>query len=97
MLDYYIASFDVPALFKISKFYTINSSDYNSGDRYCGESHDFWECSYIQNGQITNSVNGKVYHLKKGDIIFYKPLEFHHYYVENGKTGENFGKDSRII
>lgn len=42
-----------------------------------GESHDFWEFLCVDKGEV-NVLAGKKFHvLKKGDIIFHKPNEFH--------------------
>ncbi len=90
MLDYDIKPFVVSNPIKINKFYTMFSSSSKSGARFGGESHDFWECTYIRDGNLCNCVDGKVYNMEKGDLIFYKPMEFHQHYVEDGKNAENF-------
>ncbi len=90
MLDYDIKPFVVSNPIRISKFYTMFSLSYKSGSRHGGESHDFWECTYVRDGNLCNFVDGKVYNMEKGDLIFYKPMEFHQHYVEDGKNAENF-------
>lgn len=51
-----------------------------------GETHDFWECVYVIDGDICVSGDERVYHIHKNDIVFHKPLELHKYYneAENG-------------
>ena len=83
MLDYNIKPFVFTDMFKISTIYTMFNSSYNPGDSFIGESHDFWEFTYIKEGSLFNCVDDKVYEIKKGDLIFYKPMEFHHHYVED--------------
>lgn len=83
MLDYDIKPFDVPCQFRIDKFYTMMSSTYNPDEHYYAESYNYWECSYICEGSLCNVVDGKVYHLEKGDMIFYKPMGVHRHYIED--------------
>lgn len=42
-----------------------------------GESHNFIELVYIQNGKAEVSENGKVYLLGDGNLIVHAPMEFH--------------------
>lgn len=42
-----------------------------------GEFHPFWEMVYVIDGSFRAAGNEKVYTLKKGDVIFHKPMEFH--------------------
>ncbi|TMV43533.1 helix-turn-helix domain-containing protein [Paenibacillus mesophilus] len=42
-----------------------------------GESHDFWEFAYIDQGQVEVFTDIGRYDLNQGDIIFYKPNLFH--------------------
>lgn len=42
-----------------------------------GEFHPFWEMMYALDDLFQVSSNGKVYTMKKGDVIFHKPMEFH--------------------
>lgn len=39
--------------------------------------HDFYEVYYFISGNVEYSVEGKSYHLKKGDILLINPLELH--------------------
>lgn len=42
-----------------------------------GESHDFWECIYIDKGQMLITAGEQQYILKAGELAFHKPNEFH--------------------
>ncbi len=57
----------------VTVLYLENSSDFVFG----GESHDFWEFNYIDKGQMVVTVGGKEYLLKSGELVFFKPNEFH--------------------
>lgn len=49
-----------------------------------GESHDSWELTYVDRGQIAISVKDEKYLLKQGEMVFYIPGEFHSIHlVEN--------------
>lgn len=53
-----------------------------------GESHNFWECLYIKSGRLCVSGDERVYSLNAGEMIFHKPLEFHKYYVLDGRSAD---------
>ena len=42
-----------------------------------GESHNFWECIYIDKGQMLITAGEQHYILKAGELAFHKPNEFH--------------------
>lgn len=42
-----------------------------------GESHNFWELLFVDQGLVNVLVEAQTYTLQKGEIIFYKPNEFH--------------------
>ncbi|MBP3362161.1 MAG: helix-turn-helix transcriptional regulator [Clostridia bacterium] len=69
-----------------SLFEAERSKEYS----FPGEAHDFWECVYVEDGNICVSGDGRIYHLTKGDIIFHKPMEIHKYNVENCKAARLF-------
>ena len=90
MLDYEIKPFIITNTFRINKLFTMVNSTVNPSSSYVGESHDFWECSYIKDGSLCSCVDGKVYDIEKGDLIFYKPMEFHQYHANDISSVENF-------
>lgn len=61
----------------IEKIYSIHYFEYMNDFSFPGESHNFWELLYIDKGEI-NITAGKSSHiLKKGEIMFHEPNEFH--------------------
>ncbi len=67
----------------ITEMYSLFTFHYDNGYSFKGETHNFWECVYVINGQITVSGDERVYTLSSGEIIFHKPLELHKFNVEN--------------
>lgn len=61
----------------IHEIYSIHYFEYMCDFSFPGESHDFWEFLCVDKGEV-NVLAGKKFHaLKKGDIIFHRPNEFH--------------------
>jgi AraC-like DNA-binding protein len=60
------------------------------GYAFAGETHDFWECVYVQKGQICVTADDRVYSMKSGEMIFHKPMELHKYYVEGNNEAKLF-------
>lgn len=42
-----------------------------------GEFHPFWELVYVLDGKLQAAINENVYTLEKGDMLLYRPMEFH--------------------
>lgn len=61
----------------IGRIFSIHYFEYMSDFSFGGESHDFWEFICVDKGEvgITSGTNFTV--LKKGDIAFHQPNEFH--------------------
>ncbi len=51
--------------------------DFTKDFRFDGESHDYWEFVYVDSGEIIATAENQDFFLKKGEIIFHKPNEFH--------------------
>lgn len=61
----------------IDAIITIHYFEYTSDFSFEGETHDFWELVYVDKGEI-EVFNGYCWQaLKKGEVIFHKPMEFH--------------------
>lgn len=61
----------------IGKIFSIHYFEYMSNFSFAGESHNFWEFICVDKGEV-GVTRGKSYTiLKKGDLIFHKPNEFH--------------------
>ncbi|NCB91021.1 MAG: AraC family transcriptional regulator [Clostridia bacterium] len=63
--------------FAITNIYSIHYFEYMKDFIYEGESHDFWELVYADNGTIDITADSAVIPLKKGEMLFHKPNEFH--------------------
>jgi len=61
----------------IDELMTVHYFEYNSDFYFPGETHDFWEFLYVDKGQVDVTAGSTNYVLRKGDIIFHKPYEFH--------------------
>lgn len=62
---------------RIDELYTVHYFEYMSTFSFAGEAHDFWEFLYVDKGEIHVTADSARTTLKKGDIIFHKPNEFH--------------------
>ena len=61
----------------VDSVYTIHFFEYTNNFYYAGESHDFWEFVYVDKGSVDICMDDKQITLKKGDIAFHQPNEFH--------------------
>lgn len=73
---------------KINKIITIHYFEYMSDYSFPGEQHDFWEFLCVDKGEVDIIAGDQPYTLKKGEIIFHKPNEFHTVKA-NGKIAPN--------
>ena len=72
----------------IDELFTIHYFEYMNDFSFKGEAHDFWEFCCVDKGEVFITTDIKRKLLKRGDIIFYKPNEFHN--VEaNGEIAPN--------
>lgn len=72
----------------IRKVVTIHYFEYMSDFTFPGESHDFWEFVCVDKGVIDVLAGDKRIPLKRGNIIFHKPGEFHNI-ITNGTIAPN--------
>ena len=61
----------------IRDVYSIHYFEYMCDFSFPGESHDFWEFLCVDKGEVNVIAGDKFHVLKKGEIIFHKPNEFH--------------------
>lgn len=52
--------------------------------------HGFYEIMIIQSDFIRMLINERIYILKRNDLVIFKPLDFHRYYVEKGQLYERW-------
>ncbi len=61
----------------VDEIVSVHYFEYSSNYYFEGERHDFWELLYVDKGELDVRAENKLHHLKKGEIIFHKPGEFH--------------------
>ena len=61
----------------VEQLYTVHYFEYTSTYQFDGEAHDFWECVYVDRGEIIVSEDGREYRLGRGEILFHAPNTFH--------------------
>lgn len=61
----------------ISKIYSIHYFEYMSNFSFEGEAHDFWEFVCVDKGEVNVTAGSETTVLKRGDITFHQPNEFH--------------------
>ena len=81
---------EVKTKFTIDCFHTAFRFKYAPDFLFRGEAHDFWEVNYVMSGQILMTQDGKVYHMKAGDVIFHPPMAFHREQSAEGSTPEGY-------
>ncbi len=72
----------------IEKIITIHYFEYTSDFFFPGELHNFWEFLFVDKGEIDVTADTTNFTLKKGELIFHKPMEFHSLRA-NGITAPN--------
>lgn len=61
----------------IEKIYSIHYFEYMSNFSFEGEIHNFWEFVCVDKGEVVITAGKKNLTLKKGEVAFHKPNEFH--------------------
>ena len=69
----------------INRIISVHYFQYMSDFSFPGESHDFWELVCVDRGEIDAMAGDRRLTLKKGNILFHKPNEFHNV-LTNGKV-----------
>lgn len=69
----------------INRIISVHYFQYVSDFSFPGESHDFWELVCVDRGEIDALAGDRRLTLKKGNILFHKPNEFHNV-LTNGKV-----------
>ena len=73
----------------ITNFHTVFEGFHRDGFAFKGESHDFWELVYVVDGEVGITAGDKTMILKKDEIVFHFPNEFHNVWY--------CGKDYRVF
>ena len=61
----------------INKIYSIHYFEYMSNFSFEVETHDFWEFICVDKGEVNVTAGSETTVLKRGDIAFHQPNEFH--------------------
>jgi len=71
--------FNVPVepVLRIHALNTCQLLDHKPPFFFRGEFHPFWELVYVTEGELTAASEERIYTMRKGDLIFHKPMEFH--------------------
>lgn len=72
----------------VGKLYSIHYFEYMNDFSFEGESHDFWEFICVDKGEVGITAGDRSLVLKKGDIAFHQPNEFHNVKA-NGESAPN--------
>lgn len=54
-------------------YYQVKNSNYV----FEGETHPYWELTYVDSGSLITNIDGIEYELQQHDIVFYAPGQFH--------------------
>lgn len=69
--DPIVPSFEIKEI--LAYYYQIRNNSYV----FQGEKHNYWELTFIDNGELLTNVDGEDYRLKEMDLILYAPGQFH--------------------
>lgn len=61
----------------VREIYSVHYFEYTAGCSFSGERHDFWELLYVDKGDIRVTAGERTCRLRRGEIIFHAPGEFH--------------------
>lgn len=61
----------------VNEIVTVHYFEYDKEYEFYGESHDFWEFVYVDKGEMLIRADDKWFKMKRGQIVFHKPGEFH--------------------
>lgn len=61
----------------ISEIVTVHYFEFSKNYNFSGETHNFWELVYADSGELTAITKSDEQKLKKGELIFHSPSEWH--------------------
>ena len=70
----------------IEAFFSAFERSFDKNFNFEGERHNFWELVYVVDGVIGAAEDDKIYKMKKGDIVFHQPMEFHRLWASDGTS-----------
>ncbi|GAA0178804.1 AraC family transcriptional regulator [Clostridium sediminicola] len=74
--------------FEIESLISVHYFEFAKNYVYEGETHNFWEFVYVDKGELEVMSQDNGFKLKKGEMIFHKPNEFHNLWAD-GKIAPN--------
>ena len=63
-------------------YYSIRDSGYV----FSGESHSYYELTYVDRGTLTTEIDGNIFELKERELIIYGPNQFHNQKIKEGTS-----------
>jgi len=64
-------------LITVNKIITVHDYEFDKNFVFQGEEHDFWELVFVDHGKVLCSCDQGEIEVGEGEIIFFKPNEFH--------------------
>lgn len=80
----------VYSLVAVRDIYSIYDLTFSETYSFPGESHNFWELSYIIKGSVNVVSGDKIYSCQEGSIVLATPNLFHRFWVTGNKSCEVF-------
>lgn len=74
-------TYQMSPVFTVTEFVNISYYKLPKNYEFPGESHDFWELIYVDQGELTVTAGTKKFLLKTGELAFHCPHEFHAFQV----------------
>ena len=81
---------NIYALLDIHSLYSIYHLTFSQNYSYPGERHNFWELSYIIQGNATISSENNIYNCHTGDMVLQAPNQFHRIWLDGKDSCESF-------
>lgn len=78
------------SLVSIRNLYTVFLDTYQKGFVFTGESHNFWELTFVLDGCAVIVSENNVYRCKSGEMFVHMPNTFHSMRVEEGNFCDAF-------
>lgn len=66
-----VPSVEIPEIY--AYYYQVRNANYE----FSGETHNYWELTFIDNGALHTSIDDEEYELNNFDLILYAPGQFH--------------------
>ena len=63
--------------FNVLKIITLFYQEKERNFSFRGESHDFWELTYVDKGSVQNRIEEENYPLKQGQLMLFAPGQYH--------------------